>query len=124
MLYPDESYRIMGACFEVHNRMGAGFLEAVYQECLAIEFSDLSIPFVAQSELLLRYRDRPLLQTYRADFICYGKILIEIKAIDRLVEQHEAQVLNYLNATGLELGLLINFGSHPKLESKRLALSH
>jgi len=124
MIYPDESYRIMGACFEVHNRMGAGFLEAVYQECLAIEFSDLGIPFVAQHEVLLRYRERPLLQTYRADFICYGKILIEIKAIERLVVKHEAQVLNYLYATGLELGLLINFGSHPKLESKRLALSH
>lgn len=124
MLFLDESYQIMGACFEVHNRMGAGFLEAVYQECLAIEFAEQGISFAAQPELRLTYRGRELTQIYRPDFVCYGKILVELKALDRLIVPHRAQVINYLNATNLELGLLVNFGSHPKLESKRLALSH
>jgi GxxExxY protein len=123
MLYPDESYRIMGACFEVHNRKGCGFLEPLYQECLAIELEFQRIPFVAQPELRLTYRGRVLEQTFRPDFICYGKILVEIKAVDQLVDKHEAQVINYLNATNLELGILINFGTHPKLEYKRLALT-
>lgn len=124
MLYPDESYRIMGACFEVHNRMGAGFLEAVYQESLAIELETQGIPFSAQPTLTLSYRGRPLSTTYKPDFICFERILVEIKAVDRLGDRHQAQVLNYLHATDLELGLLINFGSHPKLESQRVALSH
>jgi len=124
MLFPDESYRIMGACFEVHNRMGAGFLEAVYQECLAIEFGEAGIPFVQQPSITLSYRGRSLGCGYRADFVCYGSILVEIKAVDQLAPTHEGQVLNYLNATGLDLGLLINFGSHPKLESKRIALTN
>ena len=76
MLYPDESYRIMGACFEVHNRNGCGFLEQVYQECLQIELEHQKIPFVAQPELRLTYRERVLHQTYKPDFICYDKILI------------------------------------------------
>lgn len=119
MLYPDESCKIMGACFEVHNRLGAGFLEAV-----AIELSRCEVPFVAQPELELSYRDQRLVQVYRPDFICYDRILIEIKAVEFLSDRHQAQVINYLIATGLELGLLINFGSHPKLESKRLALTN
>jgi GxxExxY protein len=73
LLLPDESYQIMGACFEVHNRQGCGFLEAVYQECLALEFAFRDIPFVAQPELRLTYRDQRLKQTYQPDFICYGK---------------------------------------------------
>lgn len=123
MLYPDESYRIMGACFEVHNRLGAGFLEAVYQECLAIELRREEIPFVEQADLRLTYRGEEIEQSYRADFVCFEKILLEIKAVDRLIDRHESQVLNYLHATGLELGILINFGGHPKLESKRIALT-
>ena len=123
MLYPDESYRIMGACFEVHNRKGCGFLEPVYQECLEIELEVQKIPFVAQPELRLTYREHVLKQTYKPDFICYESILLEIKAVEQLTDKHEAQVLNYLNATGLELGVLVNFGSHPKQEYKRLALT-
>lgn len=123
MLYPDESYRIMGACFEVHNRLGSGFLETVYQECLSIEFAYQEIPFVSQPKLRINYRDQALTQTYTPDFICCEKILIEIKAVDKLVEKHQAQVINYLQATKLELGILINFGAHPKLEYKRLALT-
>lgn len=123
MLFPDESYRIMGACFEVHNHLGCGFLEAVYQEALAREFAIQQFPYGAQSILQINYKGDFLTQVYQADFICFSKILVEIKALDSLVPKHEAQVLNYLHATGLELGLLINFGAHPKLEFKRIALS-
>lgn len=123
MLFADESYQIMGACFEVHNRQGCGFLEAVYQECLAMEFAHQNVPFVAQPELPLSYRGQRLRQTYQPDFICYGKIIVEIKAVGQLIDQHSAQVINYLHAGGFELGILVNFGGHPKLEYKRLALS-
>ena len=123
MLHPDESYRIMGACFELHNRRGCGFLEPVYQACLEIELEHQKISFVAQPELRLTYRERVLKQTYKPDFICYDKVLVEIKAVEQLTDKHEAQVINYLNATGYDLGILVNFGAHPKLESKRLALT-
>ncbi len=123
MLYSDESYQIMGACFEVHNQKGAGFLEAVYQECLEIEFEYQKVPAVAHSERRLSHRGKTLKQTFRPDFVCYDKIIVEIKAVDQLIGKHESQVLNYLNATGYELGILVNFGGHPKLEYKRLALS-
>ena len=113
----------MGACFEVHNRQGCGFLEPVYQECLEIELEYQKIPFASQPNLQLTYRERILEQTYEPDFICYGKIVVEIKAVEQLIAKHEAQVINYLNATGYELGILINFGSHPKLEYQRLALT-
>ncbi len=123
VLYADESYKIVGACFEVYNEMGGGFLEPVYQECLEIELGFQGIPFVAQDELLLRYRQRTLKQKYKPDFICFGKIIVEIKAVSKLIDEHRAQVINYLNATGFELGLLVNFGSYPKLEWERLVLS-
>jgi GxxExxY protein len=123
MLFADESYQIMGACFEVHNRQGCGFLEAVYQECLEMEFSYQGIPYVAQPVLPLTYRDQRLKQTYQPDFICFEKIVVEIKAVSNLIDQHAAQVINYLHAGGFEMGILINFGGHPKLEYKRLALS-
>ena len=123
LIFPDESYKIIGACFEVYNQKGCGFLESVYHECLEIEFTLQNIPYKSQVDLPLVYKERPLKQFYRADFQCYGKILIEVKAISALAEEHTAQVLNYLNATGLTLGLLVNFGRHPKLESKRIALT-
>ena len=123
LIYPDESYRIIGACFTVYNEQGCGFTEPVYQECLEIELADLGIPFVPQPELPLTYKGRPLRSKFRPDFICFGKIILEIKAIAALNEEHEAQVLNYLHATQYQLGLLVNFGQHPRLEHKRLALS-
>lgn len=123
MLFPDESYRVMGACFEVHNTMGSGFLEDVYHECLAIEFGQTAIPFISKPELTLTYRGRELRQTYRPDFICFGCILIEIKAAAVLADAHRAQVINYLNATRFQLGILVNFAAHPKLEYQRIALS-
>ena len=123
LLYPDESYKIIGACFAVYNDKGCGFLEPVYQECLAIEFRHLQIPAVAKPELVLSYRGQNLEQTYRPDFVCYGKIIVELKAVSELVDKHRAQVLNYLHAAGFQLGILVNFGSYPNLEYERIALS-
>ena len=116
----DESYAVIGACFHVYNEMGCGFLEAVYQECLAWEFSEKGIPFVAKPKLEIRYREHLLQQYYEADFICFDKVIVELKAVSGLGKGHQAQVLNYLTATGFSLGLLINFGHYPGLEYKRL----
>lgn len=121
LIYKEESYSIIGACFEVYKDKGCGFLEAVYQECLMIEFEFQQIPFDAQFGLDLFYRGRKLELFYKPDFICFGKIIVEIKAVQILAKEHHAQVMNYLKATGFELGLLINFGHHPKLEYERIA---
>lgn len=107
VLYQEESYQIQGAVFEVHREMGCGFLEAVYQECMAKELSKREVPFVAQQELKLYYKGEPLKQTYRPDFICYSSIIVELKALATTTSEHKAQVLNYLKATGIHLGLLI-----------------
>jgi len=123
VIHADESYKLVGACFEVYNRMGCGFLESVYQECLEIELSHREIPFVAQQELKLTYRDRELRQRYLPDFVCYNNIIMEIKALSDLTDEHKSQVLNYLHATGMKLGLLVNFGHYPKLEYERLVLT-
>lgn len=123
LIYPEESYAIVGACFDVHNEMGCGFLESVYQECLEIELARQQIPFESQKELSLTYAGRPLRQKYIADFVCFEKIIVEVKAAKGLLPEHEAQLLNYLNATGLKLGILVNFGHHPKLQSRRIALT-
>lgn len=123
IIYKDEPYAIVGACFKVYNVMGCGFLEPVYQECLEYELEDRKIPFVAQQELKLKYLEHPLKQKYKPDFICYNKIIAEIKAVSTLIDEHRSQVINYLNATGLELGLLINFGYHPEVQYERFALT-
>ena len=119
LLYEDDSYQILGACFEVYKEKGSGFLEAVYQECLAIEFEEREISFLEQPELVLEYRARQLKQTYQPDFICFNKIIIEIKAVKKIADEHRSQTINYLKATNKELGILINFGHHPKLEHER-----
>ncbi len=124
ILYAEEAYRIQGAAFEVYKEIGCGFLESVYQECLENEFLLRGIPFSSQFELKLKYKGKVLKQTYKPDFTCYGKIIVEIKAVKDFTNEHQAQVLNYLKATGMELGILINFGSHPKAETKRLIWSH
>ena len=116
-----ESYAIVGACFEVYNAKGCGFLEPVYQECLAIEFEHQGIPAISKPLLTLSYRDRVLSQTYQPDFVCFEKIILELKAVSTLADEHRAQLLNYLYATGFELGLLVNFGHYPKLEYERIA---
>src|SRR5579883_1282534 len=122
LIYREESYNIMGACFEVYKHMGCGFLEAVYQECLEIEFTERGIPFVPQRQLPILYKDRILEQYYMADFVCYEKIVLEVKAVTQLTDEHRAQVLNYLRATSMRLGLLINFKSYPKIEYERIVL--
>lgn len=123
LIYPEESFRILGAAFHVYKTLGCGFLEAVYQECLEIEFQNRLIPYQSQPELELFYETRKLKQRYRADFICFEKIIVEIKAVSSLCDEHFAQTLNYLNATGMKLGMVLNFGHYPKLEHKRIALT-
>lgn len=110
----------MGACFEVYLEMGSGFLESVYQECLEKEFINLSIPFESQKQLNIKYKNKILNQFFKADFVCYDKIILEIKAVEAIVKSFEAQLLNYLKATNYKLGILINFGHYPKLEYRRL----
>ena len=121
IIYPDESYKIMGACFEVYKEKGCGFLEAVFQECLELELGDQGIPFAAQPNLKLAYKGRQLKQTYTPDFVCYDRIILELKAVSALNDEHRAQVYNYLRATGHRLGLLVNFGHFPKVEAERIA---
>lgn len=120
IVFKDESYAIMGACFEVYKQMGSGFLEPVYQECLALELGLQGIPFQEQPELPLAYKGRPLEKKYQPDFICYEKIVVEIKAVKELTDEHRAQVHNYLKATGYKLGLLVNFGHYPKVQYERI----
>jgi GxxExxY protein len=122
ILFKEESYQIIGACFEVYREKGAGFLEAVYQECLAIEFELRGIPFTPQVELILTYKGRELKHRYQPDFVCFGQIIMEIKAVSQLTDEHRAQLFNYLRSTGLRLGLLVNFGHYPKLQYERIVL--
>ena len=120
IIYKEESYRIMGACFEAYKEKGPGFVEPVYQECLEIERALQGIPFVAQAELELTYKGQRLQQTYKPDFVCFEKIIMEIKAVSKLLDEHRAQVHNYLKATGFKLGLLVNFSHFPQLEWERI----
>ncbi len=120
LLFKQESFAIQGAIFDVYREMGCGFLEGVYQECLAKEFKLRQIPFKSQVELMLNYKGEPLVQTYRPDFVCYDQIIIEIKAVKEVGNEHRAQVINYLKASGLHLGLLVNFGHHPRATIERL----
>ena len=122
LMYPDEVFRIQGAVFEVSNAMGSGFLEAVYQECLAREFETRRVPHRAAPQLAITYKGMPLRQTYVPDFVCFETIILELKAVRTLAPEHRAQTLNYLKATGLRLGLLVNFGAGPKVQIERLAL--
>ncbi|MFO7889292.1 MAG: GxxExxY protein [bacterium] len=120
LIYRQESHKIIGAAIEVHKILGNGFLEPVYQEALAIEFEKQGIPFDKERQLRIQYKDVYLTKYYSADFVCYDKIIIECKALKGLLPEHESQVLNYLNATGFRLGILINFG-RTKTEFKRFA---
>ncbi|MBI5407969.1 MAG: GxxExxY protein [Nitrospirae bacterium] len=117
------THEIIGAALEVHKSMGHGFLEAVYQEALSIEFSLRRIPFHRETELPIRYKNSVLSTSYKADFICYESIIVELKAINQLSGKEESQVLNYLKASGLELGLLLNFGAK-SLEYKRFVFNN
>ena len=118
----EESYKIVGAAFKVYNYLGHGFLEAVYQEALEIEFQRQGIPYEREKELKIVYDGVELKQTYKADFVCYGKIIVELKAVSYLDDAHHSQVYNYLHATGYRLGLLLNFGSSEELENERILI--
>ena len=118
----EESYKIVGAAFKVYNYLGHGFLEAVYQEALEIEFQRQGIPYEREKELKIVYDGVELKQTYKADFVCYGKIIVELKAVSYLDDAHHSQVYNYLHATGYRLGLLLNFGSPEELENERILI--
>lgn len=122
IIHREESYEIMGACFEVYREKGAGFLEAVYQECLEIEFCNRKIPFRSHPALTILYKGRRLSIKYTPDFICYDRIIMELKAVSALTDEHRAQVHNYLRGTGFKLGLLVNFSHCPKLAYERIVL--
>jgi GxxExxY protein len=111
IVYKNESYKIMGACFAVHSKLGCGFLEKVYHEALEREFIKRDISFIHEAELTINYDNNVLDKKYFADFVCFNKIIIEIKACESLNDIYTAQVLNYLSATGFKLGLLVNFGT-------------
>jgi len=123
LIFADEAFRLRGAIFHVYRAMGTGFLEAVYQECLEIELAKRGIPFAARQPLTLTYEGVTLKQSYVADLICFGCIVIELKAMRTIAPEHRAQLINYLRATGMQLGLLVNFGAAPKVEIERFALS-
>jgi GxxExxY protein len=120
--YKEECYDIQGAIFDVYREMGGGYLEAVYQECLEKEFNLRDIPFESQKELKLTYKGASLAQRFKPDFICYGSIILEIKAVKETCSAHKAQLGNYLNSTGMKLGLLVNFGAFPKATVERFVL--
>lgn len=122
IIYKEESYKIVGAAFKVYNNLGHGFLEAVYQEALEIEFQRQGIPYEREKELKIMYDGVELKQTYKADFVCYGKIIVELKAVSNLDDAHRSQVYNYLHATGYRLGLLLNFGCSDELEKERIVV--
>jgi GxxExxY protein len=124
LIYRNEAYQIIGACLNVYKDKGHGFVEPVYQECLEIELQHQQIPYDSQFEIHLDYRGERLRHTYIPDVICYGKIIVELKAVKLLTDEHRAQVLNYLKATGHQLGLLVNFGHYPGLQWERIVLSN
>jgi len=122
-LYKKESYAIIGAAMEVYNQLGPGFLEIIYHDAMKIELSEQNIPFESEKPLTVCYRGLTLAHEYFADLICYGRILVELKAQKEIHDVHLAQVMNYLKATGLGLGYVINFGHPEKLQWKRVVMS-
>jgi GxxExxY protein len=122
LIFEEERYAIRGAAFEVYKEMGCGFLEAVYQECLEKELQRRDIPYRSQAELAIHYKGSFLMQSYRPDLVCYESIVVELKAVKGIAAEHKAQLLNYLKASGLRLGFVINFGSYPKVQIERMVL--
>lgn len=110
LLFKEESYKIIGTAMEVHRILGCGFIEPVYQEALEKEFVLNNIPYEREKELTIDYKGSLLTKTFRADFICYDKIILELKAVSQFTEEHYAQIYSYLKASNMKLGILINFG--------------
>jgi GxxExxY protein len=122
IIHPEESYAIQGACFEVYKDKGCGYLEEVYHECLKIEFGIRGLPFRSKEPMPLVYKGHTLSTVYKPDFICFDKIILEIKAVTSLANIYRAKVQHYLRSSGFRLGLLVNFHNHPKLELERILL--
>ena len=122
LILKEEVYEVVGAALEVYYRLGPGFLEPIYQEALEMELRQRRIPFKAQDWLFVHYKGRRLEKKYKPDLICFGQIVAELKACDRLISRDVAQLLNYMKATHMRVGLLINFGASVKLEWKRYVL--
>ncbi len=120
LLLEQETYAVTGAAIEIHRTLGPGFLEKVYQEAMQLELTARNIPFESEVPLDINYKGQSLTQKYYADLICFGQIIVELKALNQLSGTEDAQLLNYLKATGLQVGILFNFGSHGRLERKRL----
>jgi len=120
IIYQNECYEIYGCIYTVYNKLGTGFLEAVYQEALEIELSRNNIPFVSQQQMEILYDGIPLTNKYIADLVCYEKIIIELKSVTNINNQHKAQLMNYMTATDYKLGLLVNFNYYPKVEIIRV----
>lgn len=119
IVYKEESYSIIGACMKVHQKLGPGFLEAVYQEALVKEFTKLALPFQKEKKLALYYDGEKMNKYYRADFLCYNKVVLEVKALEFIARNLNKQLFNYLKATTMKLGILVNFGKS-SLEYKRI----
>jgi GxxExxY protein len=120
LLFKDETYALLGACFDVYKDKGCGFNEPIYQECLEIELAHRGVAFASQPQLPLSYRGQILRHKFIPDFICFEKIILELKAVPELLGEHRAQVINYLKATGHLIGLLVNFGHYPKVQYERI----
>ncbi|MDZ7742709.1 MAG: GxxExxY protein [Bacteroidota bacterium] len=119
IIYKKEAYEIIGACMEVHKELGNGFLEAIYHEALMREMNERKIPFETNVKLQVSYKNQLLHKVYFADLVCYDKIIVELKAADGIIPEHESQLINYLKATNYQLGLLVNFGAK-SLQYKRI----
>jgi GxxExxY protein len=119
ILFKEESYKIIGACMEVHKKLGSGFLESVYSEALAMEFARADIPYEKEKKLPVYYEDKPMNKYFRADFVCFNSIIIELKATKFIIDADHRQTMNNVKATKFRLGLLINFGT-PSLTYKRI----
>ena len=120
IIYKEESYAIRGAIIEVSSELGCGFLERVYQDALELEFRLRNIPYEREKLIQVMYKGHPLGEPYRADFVCYGKIIVELKAVSELTDAHRSQVYNYLHATGFRLGIILNYGFSNGLERERI----